>query len=423
MNDPFQGLLADLLKMIGGATASPTAWLDAARSLAQGVATDGQPEENADPLVRIRLEELGRVAELHVADATGLPLDRATTLVPVGRGAWALRTLDAWAPTLARVVEAQRGAAGGSSAGGTASGGPMPHPPGADGTERSGTPPGLDRWGGDVPRPFGMDEGFEELIGRFATTMGPVLVGMQFGSAAGHLAQRALGQYALPLPWPVSAEVLIVPDNVARFAGDWSLPPDEARLWVCVRELAAHVVLSQPHVASRIRGLVDVVTAEMVATQQGLAERIGGEAGDPEALQRILSDPESLLADLLTPGQRRTSDELVAVTTVVAAYVDHVTGRVTGTLTGAAGALSEAWYRYQIEESSSVQAAGALFGLDLSREQVDRGAAFVRGVVDRAGEDGLARLWDDPRHLPTPAEVDAPGLWLERIDLPELPGG
>ena len=421
MNDPFQGLLADLLKMIGGATASPTAWLDAARSLAQGVATDGQPEENADPLVRIRLEELGRVAELHVADATGLPLDRATTLVPVGRGAWAQRTLDAWAPTLARVVEAQRGAAGGS-AGGAASGGPMPRPPGADGTERSGTP-GLDRWGGDVPRPFGMDEGFEELIGRFATTMGPVLVGMQFGSAAGHLAQRALGQYALPLPWPASAEVLIVPDNVARFAGDWSLPPDEARLWVCVRELAAHVVLSQPHVASRIRGLVDVVTAEMVATQQGLAERIGGEAGDPEALQRILSDPESLLADLLTPGQRRTSDELVAVTTVVAAYVDHVTGRIAGTLTGVAGALSEAWYRYQIEESSSVQAAGALFGLDLSREQVDRGAAFVRGVVDRAGEDGLVRLWDDPRHLPTPAEVDAPGLWLERIDLPELPGG
>jgi hypothetical protein len=30
----------------------------------------------------------------------------------------------------------------------------------------------------------------------------------------------------------------------------------------------------------------------------------------------------------------------------------------------------------------------------------------------------LARLWRTRRELPTPAEVDAPGLWLERIDLP-----
>ena len=35
-----------------------------------------------------------------------------------------------------------------------------------------------------------------------------------------------------------------------------------------------------------------------------------------------------------------------------------------------------------------------------------------------APEEGLARLWSDERNLPTPAELDAPGLWLARIDLP-----
>ena len=143
-------------------------------------------------------------------------------------------------------------------------------------------------------------------------------------------------------------------------------------------------------------------------------------AGDPEAFQRLLADPEALLADLLSPGQQRTSAELVAVTTAVGAYVDHVTARVTGTLTASAGALREAWYRYRIEDAAGEQAAGALFGLELGREQVDRGAAFVRGVLERAGEDGLARLWASARNLPTPAELDAPGLWLERIDLPEI---
>ena len=386
MNDPFQGLLQDLLKVIGGSAGGGNAWLDAARSLAQGVATDGGSEPNANPLDRIRLEELTRVAELHVGQATGLPFERSPVLVPVGRGAWAQKALDAWEPILGKMVQAQRDA---------------PAPP---------------------PVPFEGEGGVEELLARFATTLGPVLVGMQFGSAAGHLAQRALGQYALPLPWPPSAEVLVVPENVTRFANDWSLPDDETRLWVCLRELTAHAVLSRPHVADRIRALVEAHAMDTLATQQGLAERLGGDAGDPEALQRLLADPEALLADLLTPGQRRTSDDLVALTTVVGGYVDHVTGRLAATLTGAAGPLGEAWYRYRIEETTSEQAAGTLFGLDLSRAQVDRGAAFVRGVLERAGEDGLGRLWTEPRHLPTPAEVDAPGLWLERIALPELPG-
>jgi uncharacterized protein (DUF2342 family) len=48
---------------------------------------------------------------------------------------------------------------------------------------------------------------------------------------------------------------------------------------------------------------------------------------------------------------------------------------------------------------------------------VDRGAAFIEGVVERAGEEALIRLWADERDLPTPAEVDAPGLWLARIGL------
>jgi uncharacterized protein (DUF2342 family) len=60
-----------------------------------------------------------------------------------------------------------------------------------------------------------------------------------------------------------------------------------------------------------------------------------------------------------------------------------------------------------------------LLGLELTQEQYDRGAAFVDGVLERAGPEGLARVWTSERELPTPAEVDAPGLWLARIDLPD----
>lgn len=398
--NPLQGLLGDLLKVIGSAQGGNRPWLDAARALAHGVATDGSPEGNADPIERIKLEEIARVAELHVAEATGMSATgtsgRPMAFNAVGRGTMALRTLDAWAPLLSTMVASQEAA--GPAMGGL----------GGLGLGDLGLG-GLD---------LDDDEaGLGALLGRFAATMGPVLLGMQFGSAAGHLARRALGQYAVPIPWPASEELLVVPENIGVFADDWSLPHDETELWVCVRELTTHAVLSRPHVGARLRELLETAVVDSISAQSGLAERLSGEMESPEALQGLLSDPEALLADLLTPGQRHTSAQLVAVVTALGAYVDHVTAAVATKLAGSAGALTEAWYRYRIADAKGEQAAGALFGLDLGREQVDRGAAFVRGVLERAGEEGLARLWASASTLPTPAEVDAPGLWLERISL------
>ena len=37
------------------------------------------------------------------------------------------------------------------------------------------------------------------------------------------------------------------------------------------------------------------------------------------------------------------------------------------------------------------------------------------GVVDRAGEHGLEPLFTDPTAVPTPNEIEAPGLWLARV--------
>ena len=41
----------------------------------------------------------------------------------------------------------------------------------------------------------------------------------------------------------------------------------------------------------------------------------------------------------------------------------------------------------------------------------------VDGIVERVGSEGLERLWLNEENLPTPNEVDAPGLWLARLDL------
>ena len=386
-SNPLQGLLGDLFKLIGGARGAGAPWLEAARALAHGVATDGGTDANVDPLERIKLEELGRLAELHVSAVIGTPLggvEHPASFVPVNRGTWAVRALEAWRPVLQRMVDAQARNEAGAG---------MPEDPDGD--------------------------GLEAFLGQFTSTMGPIMLGLQFGSSAGHLAQRALGQYALPLPWPDSTELLVVPENVKRFAADWSLDEDAVRLWVCVRELSLHAMVSRPAIAARLTELLDAAASEAAAVQQGLADRLRPDAAEPEALSHLLSDPEALLADLLTPGTRATSARLTAAATALGAYADHLTVTIARATTGNEATLAEAWYRYRVEDAKGYPAAGALFGLDLGREQVDRGAAFVRGVIERAGEEGLGRLVASAKTLPTPAEMEAPGLWLERINLPD----
>ena len=82
------------------------------------------------------------------------------------------------------------------------------------------------------------------------------------------------------------------------------------------------------------------------------------------------------------------------------------------------GSLTEALRRRRVERGEADRFVERLFGLELGQAQFDRGAAFVTGVLERGGEQALAQLWTSARHLPTPPEVDAPGLWLERISIP-----
>jgi len=140
---------------------------------------------------------------------------------------------------------------------------------------------------------------------------------------------------------------------------------------------------------------------------------------NPESLQAVLGDPETLLGAMQSPGQDATRRQLDALTAAIEGYVDHVLDSIGERLLGSYRSLTEALRRRRVERGDGDKFVERLFGLELGQAQYDRGSAFVDGVVERAGEDGLARLWRSARELPTPAEIDAPGLWLERIDIPD----
>jgi uncharacterized protein (DUF2342 family) len=56
-----------------------------------------------------------------------------------------------------------------------------------------------------------------------------------------------------------------------------------------------------------------------------------------------------------------------------------------------------------------------LLGIRLGDDQVARGKNFVQGIVDRVGEHELTRMFTLADPLPTPSEIEAPGLWIARV--------
>jgi uncharacterized protein (DUF2342 family) len=98
-------------------------------------------------------------------------------------------------------------------------------------------------------------------------------------------------------------------------------------------------------------------------------------------------------------------------------FVDHTVDRASAGLMASGGQIAEAVRRRRLEAGSEDVFLERLLGLSLTRAQVERGRTFVDGVIEREGDEGLSRLWGSARALPTPPEVDAPGLWLARLEV------
>ena len=401
-NNPFEGMpfFGDMLRMLG--TQGPVQW-DGARQLALSIATGGEAEPNVDPLERIRFEQLARVADLQVAKATGLSTSttgRSVTVSPVARSQWALSTLDAYKPLMELIATALR-------------------PPTA-GTDAAGAP-------SDLPVGQAVSEGYEDPTEAWLTQimglLSPMLLGMTAGSLVGHLATRSFGVFDLPVSRPPTDDIMVVASNIEAFAQDWSMDGDDLRLWVCLHQITHHAVLGLPHVRARLDGLLEHYASAFESDPDSLGSKLADleldpSAGDPMArFQEVMGDPEVILGAVRSERQEEILPQIETLVAVIAGYVDHIMDDIGATLIGSYGQVTEAMRRRRVEASASDRFVERLLGLDLTQAHFDRGRAFVDGVVERAGADGLERLWSSEEVLPTPNEVAAPGLWLARINL------
>ena len=313
----------------------------------------------------------------------------------LGRAEWALLHLDALAPVLEALAVTFRAAIVEESAGEELDPDPM------------------------AVGPFGMPMGGDALSGLMGM-MAPVLLGVQAGSMVGYLAQHALGRYDLPLPAsdPPSLCFVVRTSTSSRTRGR-SIATTSASSSRSTRSCGPPSGRSRGCSRSSSRLATEYVSAYEL-DRDALESQLGGfDPTDPSSMSGITEHPEALLGAMRSPRQEEILRRLQAVTSVLEGYAEVVVQGIGGRLAGSFDQVHEALARHRVERGEAGRFIEGLLGLQLERSHYEQGQAFCRGVIERAGLDGLNRLWERESMLPTPAELDAPGLWLARIELPD----
>lgn len=346
-------------------------------------------EEPVDPEERRVLGELARTAAIHVREATGLGHHLPQEPGTLTRAEWARSTIDGLEPVLTTLAERLAASMEASATGGLSFDEP-----------------------GDEP---GREPG--DLSG-LLTAVAPILLGVQAGFMIGHLAGRALGRYEMPLPHAGSPTVELIVPNIVAFADDWQLPGEELRFYVALHETLHAAVLSVPWVHERLLALADRYAAAFEIDPRQVEDRLGDvDPTNPGALQAALGDPAEFLDAVRPPAQREVLAHLRTLVALVEGYADFVLADVGEHLIPSFAQIREASHRHRVERGEAQRFLEALLGFEVGRADYERAAAFCAGVAERKGPEGLGRLWEDPRMIPTEAELEAPGLWLERLEI------
>lgn len=367
-------------------SAGPVQW-DIAQQFAMMTTTNSVAEPNVEPTSRIAINQLSTVADMHVRDVTGLPTSDTThppEIDVVTRATWIHHTLDAFKFYFSDFT-------------GTS----LPITNDANLELESNS--------------------LDAMMAGLTKIMAPAMLGMSVGSMIGQLSLRTFGQYDLPLPREPKSQLLFVARNCEEFAKDWSIHVEDMQMWLLIQELTFHALFRIGFVRDTIINLVKQHVAGFRPNPNALGQRladIDATNADPAIMiQKLLGDPTLLLGSERSASQQALAPKLDAIVCAVICYVDHVVDSVASRILGNGAQISEAVRRRRVESSSQDQYVEQLFGIYLTDDQVERGQRFITGVIERAGETGLDQLWTRAGNLPTPNEIAAPGLWIERINL------
>ncbi|MGH9003948.1 MAG: zinc-dependent metalloprotease, partial [Acidimicrobiia bacterium] len=329
------------------------------------------------PAERTRLAEVATAAEAHVLADTGQP-PPGPPLEALDRAQWAERGLTQLKPVLERLAVTLQG---------------------------------------DAAVPEDMPPEMNPLAGMMGA-LGPLLLGVQCGFMVGQLAQGLLSQHDFLLPVADPTPPAVIVPNLEAFHAAWSIPPDDLRFHLALSESVRSRICSRGWVRARLVRLANEYVGSFHVDPDALQAQLGGlDLTDPSSLEGLLGNPDAMLGAMTSPAQQAILDRLQLTTAVLESYADRVVDRLAAPMVPTVGVIREARRRHRLERSEADRFVQRLLGLDPSGRTHDTAAAFCAGVEERVGAGGLEPLLAGEEFLPTASELEAPGLWLARLEL------
>lgn len=383
-SNPFGGIpfFNDMMRAMAGQ--GPMNW-DLAQQFAQLGAVGDSSDPEPDTTTRLAFNSLADIADMHVRAVTSLSTganDTHTEILTTTRARWAHRTLTDLRPLFTNLATALQS-----------------HDTVSDVS----------------------DDPMAAMMANLSTMMAPAMMGMSVGSMVGALANHALGQYEIPLARPHTSEILIVSSSIDAFATEWEIPKDDLRMWVLIHELSSHAVLAAPAITDGLTALVQAhVSAfrpDPDALMSSLTDVDPNSTDAMAAVQSLFSNPMVMMGASRTSEQEALAPVLDAHVAAISGYIDYVVDTVSARLLGGASPIAEAVRRRRVQTGANSHLVEQLLGISQTRAQQQRGRAFIDGIVEREGAGTLPALVSAPGNLPTPNEIDAPGLWLARLEI------
>jgi uncharacterized protein (DUF2342 family) len=367
--NPFGDMFGDIFSMLN--QQGPDAWFTTATQLALNIARGEDGDPNPEPIERQRLEELAPLVGRHVDALFGVVSE--PEVVAVNRSALTIAALEQWRPLMDPMMTS------------------TPPTPSA-GQE--------------------LEESSNQLMAQISSTIGPLFAGFQMGSVAGHFSARAWSLAVLPLPRLNNRHLLVV-NNLANFANEWSLERDEVYVFALAQEFVASLVLNQPGTGDALRALLIDTVNEANAIQGNLMGRLQTmmESGD---INDMMSNPEALLDGIEVPEESDATRAINAAASVLLAFFYAAAHDITEKLLGPRPALVEAYARHRRSDARGEDAAAALFGISTQGPHHDAATAFVTTLTAQHSLSVFGALLRVDG-LPSATELENPSAWYERV--------
>jgi putative hydrolase len=243
---------------------------------------------------------------------------------------------------------------------------------------------------------------------------GGALFAMQLGQAIGKLSAEVISGGDIGLPIFQDQRAAFVTQNMTKFVEGLEIEPDQAFIFLCVREMAhtrlfKHSKWLRDSIVSQVSNYASDIKIDNNRINE-IAEDFS--ATNLDELKRAL-ETGAFIAER-SAEQQLVLDRIETVLALIEGWVEVVTEDATKLLPKAA-AISESIRRRRATGGPAEQTFGAIVGLELRPRRLREAAEMWRQVGTAVGIEKRDSVWNHPDLLPRDADVSNPSALIAKL--------